>query len=72
VFPIPIPLGSIQDNHYFIFFHVAESLVLQHKREAEIPDMVTLRILLQKADGTDYFENPQAGGDSVIFSTDSI
>jgi len=34
--------------------------------------MVTLRILLQKADGTDYFEDPQAGGDSVIFSTDSI
>gem|GEM_PF-2333830 len=34
--------------------------------------MVTLRILLNNADGTDYFEHPQPISDSVIFSTDSI
>ncbi|WP_110989595.1 MULTISPECIES: hypothetical protein [unclassified Mesotoga] len=62
----------MQNIHYFVFFHVAASPILQHWREVEIPDMVTLRILLQEADENDYFENPQAGGDSVVFSTDSI
>ncbi len=62
----------MQDSRSFICFHAAASLIFQHKREAVIQDMVTLRILLQEADENDYFENPQAGGDSVIFSTDSI